>query len=194
MLKRSRTYRFLSASFDPEISQKPRRKLVGYCCLLYSQRFPEAAYIRAGQGWLGLAIAASRLLRHRSNDDLPLHAQVVQAAEMRTAEGERPGFVGSELDGGGVALLEQLVDVELAALETVIVVGGGDDQLNVLALLDFDDGGIELIFLRRHVNLARLGRRALGPQTRTSKRGEYKTTSCDSKSSTLHKAPFSLKS
>src|SRR5438128_2143300 len=79
---------------------------------------------------------------------------MAHAAEMRAAEGKRPCLVSSEFDRGRLPSFQKLIDMEFPALEPVVVVGGGDDALDVLAWFDTNDPGVELVLLGRHLNPA----------------------------------------
>src|SRR5579862_1363439 len=65
-----------------------------------------------------------------------------------------PSFVGGKFNGRGLAFFQVLVNLKGVELETVVAVGGRNDELYVLTFFYRDDAGIEFIFFRRNANLA----------------------------------------
>ena len=91
--------------------------------------------------------------------ELPLHSVVTHAAEVGTFEGKSPSFVRGELYGGGLAFFESLLDVKGLQLESVIVIGGSNDEFDVFTFLHSNGIRRKLVLLGRYLDLAYVRRR-----------------------------------
>src|SRR5579859_455308 len=92
------------------------------------------------------------------NHNLALHFSVAETADHRTLKGKGSGFVGSELDSGGLPLAEPLIHVKFLYFNSVIAVCRRYHQFYVLALFHHDRVGLEFIFFGRHFDFMNAGR------------------------------------
>jgi hypothetical protein len=86
------------------------------------------------------------------HDNLACHLLVPIATKHAAVKWKMSGFVWLELDLGWGARLDFSMDIELRRIEPVTSIGRRKLKLHELALLDGDDGWLELEFLCGHLD------------------------------------------
>lgn len=76
------------------------------------------------------------------------HATVHRAFEIKGT-----GLIGGELNNRRVAFLEYLIDVIACDLDSVVAIGGSDDQTDLLPFLYGNYGGVKIVVLSRYIEL-----------------------------------------